>query len=110
MIAAGWPPVQTASGKAYTFDDSQQSAFMVANSSCLESSGLNEPIGPLPTVEESFRSMANMHACLELAGFEVKSAPTFQSFSDDNGRWTPYEDISFREMDDAEAVCPQNGF
>lgn len=110
MNVAGWTTVETASGKAYKYDDSQQSAFLSANSACFASSGLDEPIGPLPSAKESYRSMVNMHACLRQAGFDLGDPPSFQSFDDAGSRWTPYEEILVSDLAKAEQTCPQNGF
>lgn len=120
MAREGWigqevPAVNdpSATGIGYSYTAEQAPQFQASNALCVEESGLGAVVPPRTEADmrEGYESVLNMRECLTLEGFDIPKAPTLQSYLDDGGVWTPYDDIAtLADFQAAERVCPQTGF
>lgn len=114
MKAAGWTGVDSPIGTIFGAPVEQQDAFLASETACTSESGLSPESVPDVTdaaLEDGYNTLLNMRKCLVTNGFDILPAPSFQHFMELSGLWSPYESLSgIEQLQNAEAVCPQDGF
>ncbi|MEP6478077.1 MAG: hypothetical protein ABJB03_01695 [Rhodoglobus sp.] len=114
MDEAGWTGTKQPNGiYDYTYSDEQRSAFDTASAACVDQIGGNLPI-ERSTAEwrDLYDFYVDTQACLEAAGVDIPTAPSFAVWAESGHGWTPYETvrpdvIGSEEFEELVAACPQ---